>query len=156
MSEITILTEQIAALEPVIGQERGYTGLLFLGMFFGLVCGCLITLLFHDAKKHFMFPIGLALIGLGVVSTVVVFDNVSSGSAYSQQKELIEQRSKAIKNEIIKMNCEQIRLDILNKLEVESIPDYMREHDEFQKELYYHKCEVPLRDEIRKLGELEN
>lgn len=156
MSEIAILTEQIMALEPIIAEEKGYQGLLFAGLFIGFIAGFVITMIFAPEKKHPMFSIGLTLLGIAILSTVLLFDHISSGTAYSKQHDLMEQRSQEVKNEIIKMNCEQIRLDILNKLEVESIPDYMREHDEFQKELYYHKCEVPLRDEIRRLGELGN
>lgn len=152
MTEIELLTEQIIALEPIIDDFKFSMAILFGGLMVGLIAGMVILLTFADSNNSGMKLVGAIFLGLGIVSGVALF-TTPQDTPYLQQEELEKQRSDQIKTQIKSLDCEGLRLDILNKLEDDNIEWYMKEHDEFEKTYYYHKCEIPLREEVIRLGE---
>ena len=145
MSEIQLLTDQIALLHETLRPlSVKFMGLLIGGMFatmFGLMFG------------FFTRNVGLYGLGaLGVVLLIICFGVVypSMNENQIEYADLITQRSETIRSEIMAMECEPMRLDIIHKIENEQ-DWYMKDHYDFEKDLYYHRCEIPLRSEILKL-----
>lgn len=150
MTEVEILTEQIIALEPLIDEFKFQMVVLFLGLIVGLIVGMVILLAFADSNNSGMKLVGAIFLGLGIVSGVALF-TTPQDTPYLQQEKLENQRSDLIKTQIRSLDCEGLRLDILKKLEDDDIEEFMKEHDEFEKTYYYHKCEIPLREEVIRL-----
>lgn len=150
MTEIEILTEQIIALEPIIDEFRFQMVILFLGLIVGLIVGMLLLLNFSPGDNTGMKGIGVIFLLVGIISGVALF--TTTDTPVTDQEELEKQRSDLVKTQIKSLDCEGLRLDILKKLEDDDIELYMKEHDEFEKTYYYHKCEIPLREEVIRLG----
>src|SRR3989304_6297660 len=56
-----------------------------------------------------------------------------------------------LKLDIQAMSCEDIRLNIIKIMENKTTPDYKLQVFDYEKDYYYHKCEIPLREEVIKL-----
>jgi len=150
MSEIDILTQQIIELEPLIESRRYEIGFMFAGLFGTLIAGSILSATFNDPGRLLGFALLCATLPIGVL----LFSELNSpDSPIIKQNELIDLRSNMTKAQIKSLSCEELRLDILEKLESDNIPEWIKEHDEFQRDLYYHKCEIPLREEVMKLGD---
>lgn len=150
MSEIELLTEQIVALQPVLEQHKLEVGLFFVGMFISLLAGFILMLTYGEAGRI----LGLVLISSGIIFTLLLIMDLSSDdNPVNIRNELEEKRYNATRIEIKSLSCEELRTDILEKLEADSIPEWITEHNDFERDLYYHKCEIPLREEVIKLGE---
>ena len=145
MSEIQLLTDQIEILyETLRPLSTKFMGLMMSGFFataFGLMFGWL-------TRNIGLYGLGV----LGVVMLIIGFGVIypSMSENQTEYSELITQRSEMIRSEIMAMECEPMRLDIIHKIENEQ-EWFMKDHYDFEKDLYYHRCEIPLRSEILKL-----
>lgn len=149
MSEIELLTEQIIALQPAIETWNHHLAIGFLGTMIGFIVGFVMILIDGDQKGG-IFLIGIVFFIISALSVVLLID-LRMDDPHETQFELEKERSDAIKSQIKSFSCEELRLDILEKLEDDNMEWYLKEHDEFERDLYYHKCEIPLRDEVLKL-----
>lgn len=150
MTEVEVLTQQITALEPVILEWKYILSAWYIGLFASLLGGLLLVIFFEKEKHTALFFLGIVLIFVSILSVVATIE-LQLNSPVEERKELEKQRSDAVKSEIKALSCEDLRLDILNKLEDDNMDYYLKEHDEFEREYYYHKCEIPLREEVMRL-----
>jgi len=145
MSEIQLLTDQIETLHETLKPIGVKFGIL---MFTGMAMA-----MFGFIFASIMQNVGWAALGaLGIVLLIIAFGVVYPGLIENQEEYagLVELRSETIRAEIMAMDCEPMRLDIVHKIENEQ-EWYMEDHYEFEKDLYYHRCEIPLRSEVMKL-----
>jgi len=149
MSEIELITEQIIALEPAIEAWNHQLMIGFLGTMIGFIAGFVMILIDGDQKGG-IFMIGFVFFIVAGLSVVLLID-LKMDDPHETEIELEKKRSDTIKSEIKALSCDELRLDILEKLEDDNMEWYLKEHDEFERDLYYHKCEIPLRDEVLKL-----
>lgn len=150
MSEIDLITEQIIALQPVLEQHKIEVTILFVSFFIGGIAGGVLSLTGGENLRI----VGFAILSIGVVTGVMLFSSLyGENNPVYERDYLMDLRSNLTKAEIRNYSCEELRLDILNKLESDDIPEWIMDHNKFEKDLYYHKCEIPLREEVMKLGE---
>lgn len=145
MSEVQLLTEQIEVLHLAL-KPLGTKFMVL--MFAGITMGT-FGFLFGAIMQNVGWA---ALGGLGIVLLVIAFGVVYPGLIESQEEysELVKQRDELIKQTIKDMGCDEMRLDIIDKIE-NGQEWYTEEHYDMEKDLYYHRCEIPLRDEVLKL-----
>ena len=145
MSEIELIAQQIEALDPQIETYRQMLNLYVVFSLVSLFGGFIIAM-----TKENIYPAIIGSIGMALFLTIAIISSVID-SPVDSQSELIEELNILIKEQIKQMSCTELREDILTKILDEHTNEYIKEHDEFQKDLYYHKCEIPLREEVIKL-----
>ncbi len=134
MSEIELLGEQIESMRTLFP-------LYFAFMFGGLV-GALVSLTFEWQMK-LGIAVGLGFMITGAILLLMLNADISP---------LIDERDRLIDQEISSMSCDELRWNVINIIEgIEHVPERLGENLEKKKDIYYYKCELPLRDEVLKL-----
>ena len=92
-----------------------------------------------------------------IVTTVVIFAIVGLPHVtgeYQQYEtklaELTHERISTYETQIKTASCESLRLHIIDMLENDYI-DFIESKSDWVQDIYYHKCEIPLREEVMKL-----
>jgi len=150
MSEVEVLTQQITSLEIVYEQTRTNGLWWVMGVLISLIPGIVLVSLVWDDKKSYLKYVGIAFMLSSGVSVVGMFDNQPQ-PIYVELTELKDQREFEVRKEIKQLGCEELRLDILGIMEDEFTPDHYKNNLEFEQEYYYHKCEIPLLEEVKRL-----
>ena len=145
MSEIQLLTDQIEILHEALKPLHIKFGVIVMAGVSCTIFGGMFALM----MQHPIWT-GIAIIGL--ILLLITFGSIYPDMVDKQDeyRELVSLRTETIRAEIMAMECEPMRLDIIHKIENEQ-DWYMKDHYEFEKDLYYHRCEIPLRSEIMKL-----
>lgn len=142
------LAESVSALTVQINNLQGSSDVGFEIMMWAL--SIIITmmgwLLWLFLEKH-VFGV---VFGLGVVFMALSLIGILSNDGDMEQ--LIELRDNIVKQKITKMSCKELMQDLILTLENER-PDFIEEKYEWQKDLYYTKCEISLREELLKLSD---
>lgn len=135
MTELEILDQSISKL---------FLPMLF--SFMGTIIGFIFGLCMWEFKK-----VRYGGLLVGSVSVIVL---IITASYYLPQAEkydeLIEERNDLRDQQLKTMSCDDLRLDILDIMENDK-PKYIEKTLEWEKDYYYTKCEIPLREEIMKL-----
>lgn len=152
MSEVEILTQEIMALEIVYEQTRTNGLWWALGVLISIIPGIVLVSLVWDDKKSYLKYVGIAFLLSSFVGVVGMIDNQPQ-PIYVELTELRDQREFEVRKEIKQLGCEELRLDILGIMEDEFTPDHYKNNLEFEQEYYYHKCEIPLLEEVKRLQE---
>lgn len=150
MTEIELLTEQIVSLEILFEQTRTNALWWMLGVLLSLIPGIVFISITFDSNKNYLRYVGVAFLLSSGVSMVGMFDNQTQPIT-KELEELKEQRELAVRSEIKQLSCEEIRLDIISIMEDEYADYWIKNNIEFEQDYYYHKCEIPLLEEVKRL-----
>ena len=115
------------------------------GMMIGsiaIIIGVIFTI--YDKKFLLLIPLGIIFLAIGIPA---YYEMTDTGE---ELRKLIKERDDALDQKLKTMSCNDMRLDILDILENEK-EKYIEDKLEWEQEYYYHKCEIPLREEILKL-----
>ena len=84
-----------------------------------------------------------------MISIFIIIDQLGN---YDELVELTKKRNNLITNEINSMSCHELRINILNILEGKEFkPEWLGSRLDEKKDVYFYKCETPLREEVIKL-----
>jgi hypothetical protein len=145
LSEIELLTQQIeTANELFRPATQKFMVLLVGGLMMGIF-GFTFGTIAQNVGFHGLGALGVVLL---IIAFVIVYP--SMGESGDEYRALVKERDELIRQSIKDMDCDTMRLDIVDKIE-NGQEWYYKEHYEMQKDLYYHRCEIPLRDEVMKL-----
>ena len=87
----------------------------------------------------------------GIALIIFTISTIDTNEIRNEITDLEEQRIDLLKLDIQAMSCEDIRLNIIKVMENKTTPDYKLQVFDYEKDYYYHKCEIPLREEVIKL-----
>lgn len=145
MSEIELIVEQIQVLEIAVKPLTQNFFLLIFGGLFLSIFGLMFGLMMGNIGITGAGVFGVIIIIIALVVLLPPMDEKRS-----ELFDLKEQRNILAKQNIKDMTCDEMRLDIVDKIENDQ-PKFMEKFYEFEKDLYYHRCEIPLRAEVMKL-----
>lgn len=152
MTEVELLTQQIDSIRIVIDEAKALSMIWFVAMIISLFTGLTILMIGFDKKHIELKFLGIAFLFASIICLVGTFTSYNQVDL-EQLIELKEQRNIQVRTDIKSFNCEELRLDILSKMEDESIEEWFKSNLNFEQEYYYHKCEIPLLEEVKKLGD---
>jgi len=134
MTEIELLGEQIESMRSLLPL---YFGIAFIGVIFTAISFAM------EWQMRLGIIVGIVMMGTGFILLGMLNIDITP---------LIDERNLLIDAEINSLTCDELRVNVLNIIEGKEFePKYLGQNIELKKDLYYYKCEVPLRDEVLKL-----
>lgn len=148
MTEIDLISQQILTHEKEIENniQVWLPALLTFGA--SVIIALYVALSTHVHRK---LAGSLSMSVAGIALIIFTISTIDTNEIRNEITDLEEQRIDLLKLDIQAMSCEDIRLNIIKIMENKTTPDYKLQVFDYEKDYYYHKCEIPLREEVIKL-----
>lgn len=86
-----------------------------------------------------------------IIPIILIINSAGVAEEYSNTEDILNtELIHAYDDQIKTAACDDLRIHIVDVLENDHVK-YIEDKSEWVQEIYYHKCEIPLRDEVMKL-----
>jgi len=154
---ISQLGMEILQLSKETSSDFGFSIIIMFGV---MLAGIIIPMILLLQTENNMYAVGFFVLIIPLVIGVQVSGEQNELNA--ELKILKQERSDLYESQIKGAECEELRLHIVDVIEndynykMEGLSawytdKYIEDKNQWVQDLYYHKCEVPLRDEVLKL-----
>jgi|SRR3970040_142643 len=148
LTEIDLISQQILTHEKEIVNDIQVWLPALLTFGASLIIAFNVALSTHVHRK---LAGSLSFSVAGIALIIFTISTIDTTEIRNEITDLEEQRIDLLKLDIQAMSCEDIRLNIIKVMENKTTPDYKLQVFDYEKDYYYHKCEIPLREEVIKL-----